>query len=178
MERNTFIDNDWILDSVKDLSICDSFDCGDADLNEYFHEDVKWHKDELLTHTYCLYKNTSPGLILALLDFCNDAVKIQYPFVGINPRIHYPSLPAVKLTRIGVAKRLQGHNIGTYALNMVKRFFITDNRTGCRFITVDAYNNSRVINFYEKNEFELFTDKDKGRDTRSMFFDLRRFKDN
>jgi GNAT superfamily N-acetyltransferase len=176
MGRNTFVKDDWILKNIEDLAICGSFDCDDDDLNEYFHEDVKWHREELLTQTYCLYQSTAPKLILALLDFCNDVIKVQYPFVGIDPRIHYPFLPAVKLTRIGVVKELQGNNIGTHALNLVKQFFTTDNRTGCRFITVDAYNTPRVMKFYEKNGFNLLTDTDKGKNTRSLFFDLKRFK--
>jgi GNAT superfamily N-acetyltransferase len=110
-----------------------------------------------------------------LLDFCNDAIKIQYPFEGVDTRIHYPFLPAVKLTRFGVKKQLQGHNIGTHALNMVKQLFITDNRTGCHFITVDADNKPRVIQFYERNGFNLLTNQDKGRNQRAMFFDLKRF---
>jgi GNAT superfamily N-acetyltransferase len=179
MGRNTFVEDDWILASIEDLSICDSFDCGDKDLNEYFRLDVKWHKEELLTQTYCLYQSSAPKFILALLDFCNDAIKFQYtlPFSpNIDPRIHYPFLPAVKLTRLGVVKELRGNNIGTHALNLVKQFFTTDNRTGCRFITVDSYKDQRIIHFYEKNGFNLFPDDDKKKATRTMYFDLKRFK--
>ena len=176
MGRNTFVEDGWTLDNISDFSVCKTFDCGDDDLNEYFHMDVMWHREELLTQTYCLFKSTSPDLILALLDFCNDVIKVKYPFDNIDPRIHYPSLPAVKLTRFGVLKQLQGTNIGTHALNLVKQLFTTDNRTGCRFITVDAYNNPRVINFYEKNGFSLLTETDKNKDTRSLFFDLKRFR--
>ena len=111
------------------------------------------------------------------MDFCNDSIKVQYPFADIDPKIHYPFLPAVKLTRMGVVKELQGLNIGTQALNMVKQLFTTDNRTGCRFITVDAYRTPRVIRFYEHNGFALLTDEDANRDQRAMFFDLKRFKD-
>jgi GNAT superfamily N-acetyltransferase len=178
MERNIFAEDDWVLKSVVDLSICKSFDCGDDDLNEYFHVDVIWHKEELLTQTYWLHERRAPTLVLALLDFCNDAVqlkKVQYP-LDLDQRIHYPFIPAVKLTRLGVAKQFQGNNIGTHALNMVKKLFTTDNRTGCRFITVDAYNHPRVIKFYAQNGFNPFTEKDKDRNTRSLFFDLKRFK--
>jgi GNAT superfamily N-acetyltransferase len=173
MTRNTFVENEWTLKIVDDLSVCDSFNCGDADLNEYFHKDVKWHKDELLTQTYSLHESAAPDLILALLDFCNDSIKAKHSHFRLNPKIHYPFLPAVKLTRLGVAKDLQGQDFGTHALNMVKKFFTTDNRTGCRFLTVDAYNTPRVIKFYVQNGFILFTDKDKNKGTRALFFDLK-----
>jgi GNAT superfamily N-acetyltransferase len=181
MGRNTFIEDDWVLSNVDDLSVCNTFDCGDDDLNEYFHEDVKWHKSELITQTYLLSHNSAPTSILALLDFANDSVKFHYesPFSpNVDPRIHYPFLPAVKLTRIGVAKELRGNDIGTHALNLVKHFFTTDNRTGCRFITVDSYKNPQIIHFYEKNGFSLFppNHKTKDKDTIAMYFDLKRFR--
>ena len=43
-----------------------------------------------------------------------------------------------------LTRRLQGNDIGTHFVNMAKKFFLEDNRTGCRFMTVDAYNNDRV----------------------------------
>lgn len=176
MGRNEFVDGPWILKKVENIAICYSFDCGDNDLNEYFHVDAILHKKELLTQTYCLEVRAMPDLVIALLDFCNDTVQLkEYSgAIDIDARKRYPSLPAVKLTRFGVAKMFQRMNIGTNALNMVKKLFTIDNRTGCRFITVDAYNKPEVINFYEKNEFKLLTHKDKNKDTRSLFFDLKR----
>ncbi|SLM30375.1 hypothetical protein MTBBW1_2200029 [Desulfamplus magnetovallimortis] len=54
------------------------------------------------------------------------------------------------------------------------QLFLLDNRTGCRLITVDAYNDSKVLKFYQKNDFSLFSEKDKNKKTRAMFFDLKR----
>lgn len=174
--RNVFIDGAWVLRKVENIAICDPFDCGDDDLNEYFHKDAILHKEELLTQTYCLQLSKYPQIALALLDFCNDAVHLdRYKgIIEIDPRKQYRYLPAVKLTRIGVQKELQGKNIGTHALNMVKKFFITDNRTGCRFLTVDAYDKPEVIGFYEKNGFKPFPGKGKKTATRALFFDLKR----
>jgi len=176
--RNSFSDGTWTLEKIEDLAVCKTFDCNDGDLNEYFHLDVFFHRKELLTQTYYLYANHFPKLILALLDFCNDAVRLtQYKGkVNLDARKQYASLPAVKLTRLGVTKELQRMNIGTNALNMVKLLFLQDNRTGCRFLTVDAYNNPGVISFYQKNGFALLTEKDKEKNTRSLFFDLKRLR--
>ena len=49
IDRNKIIDDTWVLEKVNDYPICDSFECGDDDLNDYFHNDVKLHKNELLT---------------------------------------------------------------------------------------------------------------------------------
>lgn len=178
MDRNSFRDGDWVLTKIDDLNICGSFDCGDADINEYFHEDVFEHREALISQTYCLYEVSSPKSILVLLDFCNDVVKSDEVRgrVAVADRKKYRSIPAVKLTRFGVSKKYQGMHIGTKALNLVKKFFSQDNRTGCRFITVDAYNTSAIIKFYEFNEFLPLTEKDKGKRNRAMFFDLITFK--
>lgn len=176
VDRNTFVEGPWTLKKVENLAICDSFDCGDDDLNEYFQVDVRHYKEALLTQTYCLQETAAPDLTLALLDFCNDTVRFEKyrGKIEIDAHKELRFLPAVKLTRLGVAKQFQGMSIGSHVLNMIKKFFTVDNRTGCRLITVDAYNNPRVLNFYAKNEFHPFYDKDKTKRTRSLYFDLKR----
>jgi GNAT superfamily N-acetyltransferase len=179
--RNEFIDGDWILKQIDDEAICASFDCGDDDLNEYFRVDAVLHRQELIAQTYCLQLSTYPTIALALLDFCNDAIhfdwkgKVYDDVIVIDSRKHYAYFPAVKLTRFGVQRELQRKNVGTRALNMVKKFFLTNNRTGCRFITVDAYNKPEVIQFYEKNGFKLFPYHKHNRDSLPLYFDLKRF---
>jgi GNAT superfamily N-acetyltransferase len=181
--RNVFVDGNWILKKVEDSVICDLFDCSDDDLNEYFHKDAALYKAELLTQTYYIYVKKYPFLPLVLLDFCNDlihvekyktALKINPDAAQIDPSKYHLGLPAVKLTRFGVHRDFQRISIGSHALNIVKKFFITDNRTGCRFLTVDAYNKPGIIDFYKKNGFELFSDKDKQKRSRALYFDLKR----
>ena len=53
-------------------------------------------------------------------------------------------------------------------------YFIIDNKTGCRFITVDAYRSA--IPFYEKNGFLPLQEEDDGSPTRLMYFDLADYK--
>ncbi len=72
---------------------------------------------------------------------------------------------------------MQGSGLGREILDWLKILFLTENRTGCRFITVDAYNNENTIGFYERNDFTLLTESDKDSDTRQMYFDLKPFAD-
>ena len=83
--------------------------------------------------------------------------------------------PSVKIGRLAVAKNYEGHDIVSDILNFIKIAFTNKNRTGCRFITLDAY--ADVVDFYLKNGFNFFTDKDKNDKTRLMYFDLKPFKD-
>lgn len=175
--RNAFVDGPWLLKKIDNRALCTSFDCGDDDLNEYFREDSVAHQQELLTQSYCLQLSNHLQIALALLDFCNDAAIHVGKYKGlieIDPRKQYRYLPGVKLTRFGVQQEFQGMDVGTHALNMAKKMFITDNRTGCRFLTVDAYNTPRVLSFYEKNGFKPFPDSGKDKSTRTLFFDLKR----
>ena len=67
--------------------------------------------------------------------------------------------------------------MGSFLLNITKAFFRCYNRTGCRFVTVEAYNKDRTVDFYVKNDFAFLTDKDHGKNQRTMFFDLMRTND-
>jgi GNAT superfamily N-acetyltransferase len=76
----------------------------------------------------------------------------------------------MKIGRLAICKEYKGNKIGTAILDYIKAWFVDNNRTGCKFITVDAYNQS--LKFYEKNEFKYLTEEDKNKDTRLMYFDL------
>ena len=177
-----------ILESPNDFECCKSLDCGDRDLNDFFRSDALPHRDQLLATTYCLRikkamgeKDSPP---VAFITFSNDTIRTtktknfqlfkRYLSQAIPIEKHYPFLPAVKIGRLAVDKKYQGHNFGTYLLNLTKRLFLTGNRTGCRFITVDAYRSNNVLKFYKKNNFQFLHDGDSGKKTRIMFFDLLR----
>ena len=60
-------------------------------------------------------------------------------------------------------------------IDLVKLRFSDNNRTGCRFLTVDAHR--EAIGLYEKCGFSFFTEKDRDDETRLMYFDLKHFRD-
>jgi GNAT superfamily N-acetyltransferase len=65
---------------------------------------------------------------------------------------------------------MHGQGIGRKLIDTINYMFVTNNRTGCKFITVDAYKQS--VKFYEKLGFTTFTDKDIDLDTRAMYLEL------
>jgi len=179
-ERNIFSDAGWTLTKVTDLKQLKLFDCGNLDLNDYFRNDVLAQKEELLNETYALIEATvGSEFPVALISLCNDAVRKEKLLAWLrfdDPQKIYPAYPAVKIARFGVCTQYQRNNIGTHTVNMIKKMFVTNNRTGCRLITVDAYNEKEVIDFYSKNNFQFFSEKDKKKKQRAMFFDLKRLK--
>ncbi|MCQ8180512.1 GNAT family N-acetyltransferase [Methylomonas sp. SURF-1] len=156
------------------------FDCDDADLNEFLAIDSVLASQELLTVTYLVERD---GLAVAFFSLSNDAVKKeliqQHDKSSYNRlvrkipnRKRYSTLPAVKIGRLATAKELQGEGIGSDILDFLKDWFTEGNKTGCRFIIVDAYCNPKTIRFYEKNGFSFLLKSDEDQATRLMIFDL------
>jgi hypothetical protein len=153
------------------------FDCGDADLNDFLLSDAKRYSNELLAVTY-LIENDSETI--AFFSLLNDKITItdtdsksQWRKL-IRDRMpfgkRFSSYPAMKIGRLGVSIHHQGSGWGAIIIDYLKELFISNNRTGCRHITVDAYRDSLL--FYEKNNFLYLTSSDKDSDTRLMYFDL------
>jgi GNAT superfamily N-acetyltransferase len=150
------------------------FDCGDTkagkDLTDFFINQSKDHLKQLLAVTYVL---ESEDKTIAYYSVLNDKINRSKKMNKLIPNAkHYFTYPAVKIGRFGVYKDYQGKDIGTQLFDYIKVLFTTNNRTGCRFITVDAYNEPSVIKFYEKNGFTFLSLKDETEETRLMYFDL------
>ncbi len=159
------------------------FDCDHKDLNEFLFKDAKDHFKELLAVTYVLEDENETIAYFSVLNDTireKDTTKSRYrkKILGLIPyslRIRYKSYPAVKVGRFAVSKRYQSQGVGSELMDYIKGYFLDKNKTGCRFITVDALNNQRTINFYVENGFDFLTGEDKDDESRLMFFDLIKF---
>jgi GNAT superfamily N-acetyltransferase len=159
-------------DDERDLS----FDCGDADLNEFFFYDSKLVCRELIAVTYAWTDNDQT---LSYFSISNDAIarevdKAAYRRAARNiPHAkRFMTLPAVKIGRLAVDKRFQSNGVGSAVIDFIKGWFTEGNKTGCRFIVVDALNNPDTLKFYSKNGFLYLNPKDEKDKTRLMYFDL------
>lgn len=161
------------------------FDCGDNDLNDFLLSQAKDYQEQLLAVTY--YWESKNGTVLyftlsndkvTAMEFTNSfwrKVKSLFPHSK-----HRKDYPAVKIGRLAVDKRFQntGDNWGTTVLNYIKKWMVADNKTGCRFITVDAY--LSAVPFYLKNGFLFMGSNERQRfETKSsatiaMYFDLKK----
>ena len=158
------------------------FNCKDNDLNAFLMDDAKNYLAELMAVTY-LFVDSENKKTVAYFSLLNDKVSYDPEERNIWNRINRrvsnrkrrKSYPSVKIGRLAVSQDYEGLGIGREILNFIKHAFTHGNRTGCRFITVDAY--ADATPFYQKNVFDFFTKKDKEDDTRLMIFDLKPFKD-
>lgn len=161
-----------------DDTIC-GFDCGDEDLNDFIINDAPLYRKALLAMTYVL-NNKNTGRTVAYFSVANDRISIKdfpsntdfnrfrkHRFVNEK---RLKSYPAIKICRLGIDKSVQGKQIGTFLLDFVGTLFITDNKSGCRFLIVDAY--AQAIPFYLKNDFAFLSSDDEDQRTRLMYFDL------
>jgi predicted GNAT family N-acyltransferase len=155
-----------------------SFDCGDADLNDFLFEDAKNYYDSMMAVTYLL-EDTTANKTIAYYSLLNDKIifdpenktlwnKLNRNVPNSKRRKDYP---AVKVGRLAVSKEYVGNHIGTAILLQVMMTFAQKRRSGCRFITVDAY--ADAIPFYEKCGFHFLSNKDENEATRAMYFDLK-----
>ncbi len=159
------------------------FDCGDIDLNDFLINDACVYQDKLLAVTYLV---ESAGRTVLYFCLSNDKItSIEYSngfwrkIKALFPHSkHRRDYPAVKIGRLGVDSSYQntGENWGSMVLDYIKHWMITDNKTGCRFITVDAYR--QAVPFYEKNGFLFMGNAERKRyiegkgNTIAMYYDL------
>ena len=180
--------------SKEILESCSDFSCGDDELDNFFHNDADLYSIELMGKTYCWITNDKPHQIVALFTLANDSIKTFNLDNKIRNRLNRTisnnkrgrSYPAVLIGRLGINKSFQNKSIGSQLLNFIKDWFRhKSNKTGCRFIVVDAFNNARTNKFYELNKFRYLYDNEAEEysqykssssrkiSTRLMYFDLK-----
>jgi len=134
------------------------FDCGNKDLNDFLLNEPKLFSEKLITVTYLLQKANQT---LAFFSLMNDKISVEQFDDRIEKRMWitgtFPTgkllsnYPAMKIARLGVNKEYHKNEVGTNILDYLKILFITNNRTGCRFLTVDVH--QETSEFYLKNGF-------------------------
>lgn len=159
-----------------------SFDCGDEDLNEFILKEANVYRDELLAVSYAVVDRSTEKTVayfslandrVSLSDFENKTEFNRFRKKRFVNEKRLKSYPAAKICRLGVDVSAKGLHIGSQLLDFMKSYFITDNKTGCRFLTVDAY--AAAIPFYEKNGFISLNSDDEDSSTQLLYFDLKSF---
>lgn len=143
------------------------FDCGSKDLNDFFLNDAKDYQRKLLAVTYSFEIDNKTVVFFTL---SNDKITSTEQRIGrvifsksffrkLKEQFHYSKhrneYPAVKIGRFGVHKDFQHSEVhwGQHTLDFIKQWMVSRNKTGCCFITVDAY--ATAVGFYLKNGFEF-----------------------
>ena len=158
------------------------FKSRDADLNSFLFEDAHKYLFDLMAVTYLL-EDVSQAKTVAYFSLLNDKItfdpdqrsiwnRLSRRIANAKRRKHYP---AVKIGRLAISEEYANQGLGRDIMRLIKYMFTHGNRTGCRFITVDAYHDA--VGFYQKCGFDFISEKDAQSITRSMYYDLKRFID-
>lgn len=179
--------------AVTDKNDLAGFSCGDKDLDEFFTNDCFDFTKQLLGKTYCYRLNKDPHKVVCAFTLANAGVRVSDLPNSRKKKIeaaipHVKTLkdyPAVLVARLGVSQEFRSLHIGSDILDFIKIWFLEPyNKTGCRFVIVDAYNEPATMAFYEQNGFKtVFSTEQQEKDyrhleaeitlnTRLMFYDL------
>jgi GNAT superfamily N-acetyltransferase len=162
---------------IEENTIIPPFESEDKDLNDFLANDAKKYLKSLLAVTYLLQAGDET---VAYFSLSNDSLiknegekpawnRINRIIPNDKRRRSYPS---VKIGRLAVAKKYAGRGIGSHIILSIREMYIYElQRAGCRFLTVDAYQNA--LPFYQKSKFNFLTEQDIHDDTRTMYFDLK-----
>ena len=175
------------------VASCAPFSCGDKDLDEFFNSDYYDYQRQLMGKTYVFLEMESPTEIVCAFTVSNASIFTNYLPNARKKKIgkdvpvakHDLIYPAVLIGRLGVNKKYLHQNIGSQLMSRIKDWFIDkDNKTGCRYLVVDAYNKPEACEYYQRNGFNyMFSSEEQEKQyrnieteaalqTRLMFFDL------
>ena len=185
--------DDCILLRVDNQGDLSGFICGDEDLDDFFANDAYLYSRQLLGKTYFFISPDDTPQVIGAFTVANDSIKASLISAATRNRIQRKipnskrtrSYPAVLIGRLGVSTNMRGKNAGTEIINYIKAWFADiNNKSGCRYVVVDAYNKPNVLSFYEKNDFKyLYASEEEEKEkfglaqnehlnSRMMYFDL------
>jgi len=176
---------------LSEEHIISGFDCGNADLNDFFNHDAIEYKRQMLSQT-CFLLHKSSGSVVCAFSFSASSIKTADLPGSRRKKVkeYVPrekslkSYPGILIGRLGVSTEFSGQGAGSQLLSIIKDFCLFNFPDFVRFLLVDAYNEPAVIGFYQKNQFTtVFSTEEQEKETyrqmpsdslqtRYMFYDL------
>lgn len=178
---------DELLARLKDF-VCHH----ETDISDFFKHKAAKSASEMMSKSYCLYDEEKMEMVAA---FCvlNTSLPTEhlpnYARRNINKKVKYEKqrkhYPATLIGQFAVFDAYAHLHLGDEFLSFVLLWIINEAQNmGNRFVVVDAINNPKVINFYERNGFKIMfrteeeeliatgKESDTTLPTRMMFADL------
>lgn len=153
----------------KVLQQCKGFTCKDEDITEFFTQDYADYAYQLLGKSYCFVKPETSDIVCAF-TVANSSVKVDSLPSNLRNKLNRkipnakrrPQYPAVLVGQLAVSDLFSGHHVGDELLDFIKSWFIDPlNKTGCRYVIVDAVNHQKVFEYYQRNGFKFLFSSDK-----------------
>ena len=150
------------------LQQCKGFTCKDEDITESFTQDYADYAYQLLGKSYCFVKPDTSAIVCAF-TVANSSVKVDSLPSNLRNKLNRkipnakrrPQYPAVLVGQLAVSDLFSGHHVGDELLDFIKSWFIDPlNKTGCRYVIVDAVNHPKVFEYYQRNGFKFLFSSD------------------
>ena len=150
------------------LQQCKGFTCKDDDITEFFTQDYADYAYQLLGKSYCFVKPDTSEIVCAF-TVANSSVKVDSLPSNLRNMLNRkipnakrrPQYPAVLVGQLAVSDLFSGHHVGDELLDFIKSWFIDPlNKTGCRYVIVDAVNHPKVFEYYQRNGFKFLFSSD------------------
>lgn len=148
------------------IASSEDFVCSkDSDIEIFFKQEYKQYSYQLLGKSYCFVTKSKPQKIVCAFTVSNSSIKVDNlpnkKRNKLNRKIPHSKqrsqYPAVLIGQLAVFDEFAGMQLGDELLNFIKAWFIDPlNKTGCRYIIVDAVNKDPVKDFYKRNGFDFF----------------------
>lgn len=147
---NEYIQSTFQIRKLESDERIESFDCGDADLNDFILNESLFYREALLAVSY-VFEDKATGEVATYFGLANDRV-------SLSDFADKTEFNRFRRKRFPNEKRMKSYPAGKL----------------CRFVTVDAYRSA--MPFYEKNGFLPLLEEDDGEMTRLLYFDLADYK--
>ncbi len=182
-ERTPFSisDIDFSPLTESDYPSLSDFFCGVECLDSFIHSELPLcSKYKYLIPYKCVIRNQAE--IAGIFTLANDVLslefedKVSFPDLSAEYAdifMRQPTYPAINIGHLAVRHDLQSLGFGKFIVEFVAATFSKYRVAGCQFVTVDALNNQRTLQFYcDKLGFEFQTLSDLGKPTRRMYLDI------
>jgi len=157
--------------SEQRLKSCLPFLCNEADINDFFANDVHGYQKRQLTKAYIVTAKESPEDIIVAYTISNDSIRLtnklaeEYKDAFLDDTDlrdkNIKRFPGVLIGRFGTAKKFEHQGYGSAVMDLIKFVAKSMLPTGCRFLIVDAINKEETLAFYRKNGFRLLVDDER-----------------
>jgi len=162
-----------------DTSKIDTFDCGNADLNEFLCTDeVSNYENEMLGKTTLVFYD---GELTGYYTLSSTSLGLRYlqhkrGFQKLS-EYHIKDIPAMLIGRLAIDVKWQKKGVGRYIIQRIAMLALDQSRhQGVRLLVVQAKEDA--FDFYAKCGFNFVMESKeemkrfKARGTRTMFFDV------
>jgi GNAT superfamily N-acetyltransferase len=149
----------WKIEPLSRQHDRQSFDCGEAELNDFLRKQARQNAEKDFSRTYVLVR--PPSLrITGFYTVCSGSVRLEdVPAAAAKGLPRYP-VPVMVLARLAVDVARQGQGLGgDLLIDALRRATRLSDEVGVAAVTVDAMN-QRARDFYMKFGFQPLLDDD------------------